>query len=74
MEAQERIKEKRCEGCGWIVHERWPKGMDAARCMHPEGLRGPGRVIGNPWSRELGPPALIRPAWCPEAGEERREK
>lgn len=35
--------------------------------MHPEGLRGPGRVVGNPWSGELGEWAEIpRPAWCPE--------
>ena len=56
---------KRCEGCGWLVWEDWPRGMRAARCMHPEALWGPGRVVGNPWDRERGAAALVRPAWCP---------
>ena len=62
----------RCNGCGFLRVEDWPRGEKAARCMNPAPTCG--SIVGYGRTLEvfhLGTPGtVIRPVWC---GSERRQ-
>lgn len=54
----------RCNGCGHLIYEQWPKGAMVARCMDKSKGKWFGRVVEH---SKLGIMAgICCPAWCGE--------